>query len=73
MRPFKSFILNALKLYKKFDISIIASLHGPVLRTNPMSYIQKIFSIFYISSYGNTLKMAKHIAKGADKIRFRCI
>jgi flavorubredoxin len=82
MRPFKSFILNALKLYKKFDISIIASLHGPVLRTNPMSYIQKyenwsknskdsnkkIFSIFYISSYGNTLKMAKHIAKGADKI-----
>ncbi len=41
MRPFKQYVLQALKLYRRFDISMIAPLHGPVLRTNPEFYIDK--------------------------------
>lgn len=41
MRPFKKDVLNALNLYKKYSIDIIAPLHGPVLRTKPFYYIDK--------------------------------
>ncbi len=41
MRPFKQYVLQALKLYRKFDIDIIAPLHGPILRTNPKYYLDK--------------------------------
>lgn len=41
MRPFKQHVLHALELYKKFDIEIVAPLHGPVLRSNPSFYIDK--------------------------------
>lgn len=41
MRPFKQYVLQALNLYKRFDIDTIAPLHGPVLRTNPEFYIDK--------------------------------
>lgn len=86
MRPFKPFVLQALKLYKKFDITLIAPLHGPILRNNPQNYIDKyamwssearfrqkeigskMVSVFYISSYDNTHKMAESITKGADEI-----
>ncbi len=86
MRPFKQFVMQALKLYKKFEIDMIAPLHGPVLRENPQQYIDKydqwsnntqnkkailgdkIISIFYMSSYGNTEKMAKKIYEGVDSI-----
>jgi flavorubredoxin len=86
MRPFKQFVLQALKLYKRFDIQMIAPLHGPVLRDDPMQYIEKydtwsnditykkaaygnkIVSIFYMSSYGNTEKMAKKIYEGVDSV-----
>jgi flavorubredoxin len=40
MRPFKSYVLNALKLYDKLDINIIAPLHGPILRQKPYKYIE---------------------------------
>lgn len=39
MRPFKSYALNAIRLYEKFEIDIIATLHGPILRDNPKRYI----------------------------------
>ena len=39
MRPFKSYALNAIKLYDKFEIDTIATLHGPILRDNPKKYI----------------------------------
>lgn len=86
MRPFKQFVLQALRLYRKFDIALIAPLHGPVLRTDPQKYIEKyaewsqdarasknivgkkLFSVFYMSSYDNTLAMAERIAKGADEV-----
>jgi len=86
MRPFKQHVLTALKLYAKFDITLIAPLHGPILRTNPQSYIDKyaawssqakfrkcefgtkMLSVFYISSYDNTHKMAEKVTQGADEI-----
>jgi NADH oxidase (H2O-forming) len=84
MRPFKRYVLQALKLYKKFEIKTIAPLHGPVLRTDPLLYIQKyttwsseakfqkhghkMLSVFYMSSYENTHKMAKKVVEGADSI-----
>ena len=86
MRPFKQYVLQALNLYAKFDIEIIAPLHGPVLRTNPQFYIEKyaewssdakfrkhtfgkkMLSVFYMSSYENTHKMAKKITEGADSV-----
>lgn len=40
MRPFKSYVLNALKLYDKLDIEIIAPLHGPILRQKPYKYLE---------------------------------
>jgi flavorubredoxin len=86
MRPFKQHVLAALKLYGKFDFDIIAPLHGPILRTNPQSYLDKyakwsseskfrknefgmkMVSIFYISSYDNTHKMAQKVMQGADSV-----
>ncbi len=86
MRPFKQHVLNALELYRKFDIDIIAPLHGPILRTNPMNYIDKyaswssqskfrknelgmkMLSVFYISSYDNTHRMAQKVTEGADSV-----
>ena len=86
MRPFKQYVLQALKLYEKFDIKIIAPLHGPILRTNPQFYIDKyaawsseakfrkhtfgnkMLSVFYMSSYENTHKMAQKITEGADSV-----
>lgn len=44
MRPFKQYVLQALNLYSKFDIKMIATLHGPILRTNPQFYIDKYVS-----------------------------
>jgi len=40
MRPFKSYVLNALKLYDKLSINIIAPLHGPILRQKPYKYVE---------------------------------
>ena len=86
MRPFKQYVLQALKLYRRFEIDTIAPLHGPVLRTNPQFYIDKyaawsseakfrkhefgtkMLSVFYMSSYDNTMKMAEKITEGADSI-----
>jgi len=86
MRPFKQYVLQALELYKRFDISLIAPLHGPVLRSEPQFYIdkyaewsseekfrkhqfgKKMLSVFYMSSYDNTQKMAEKIMEGADSV-----
>ena len=82
MRPFKSYVNNALKLYERFEIELIAPLHGPILRDNPHQYIklytqwshkqkpigQKILSIFYLTSYKNTQEMAQSIMEGSESI-----
>lgn len=86
MRPFKKFVIRALALYDKFDITLIAPLHGPIIRENPKKYMNlyrewsseqkyskrelgyKHVNIFYISSYGNTQKMAEAIYHGAESV-----
>jgi flavorubredoxin len=81
MRPFKSDVLNALKLYEKCEIDMICNLHGPIIRENPELYInkykkwstrsdrlhgKKIVSIFYVTSYKNTKDMAHSIYDGIE-------
>ena len=82
MRPFQSYVRSALKLYKRFEITLIAPLHGPILRDNPQKQIdlytqwstkskkdeQKILSIFYLTSYKNTQEMAQAIYEGCEKV-----
>jgi len=86
MRPFKQYVLQALKLYRKFEIDVIAPLHGPVLRSGAEYYLgryalwsseakyrknefgQKMLSVFYMSSYDNTHRMAEKITEGADSV-----
>lgn len=54
MRPFKSYVLQALKLYAPLDIATIAPLHGPVLRSNPQYYIGKY------AQWSSEAKFRKH-------------
>lgn len=82
MRPFQSYVRSALKLYERFEIDLIAPLHGPILRDNPHKYIQlytqwshkekpsfhKILSIFYLTSYKNTQEMAQMIMEGSESV-----
>lgn len=82
MRPFKSYVNNALKLYNRFEIALIAPLHGPILRDNPQQYLDlytqwsrkekshgnKVLSIFYLTSYKNTQEMAQAIMEGSESV-----
>ncbi|MEA2027354.1 MAG: FprA family A-type flavoprotein [Campylobacterota bacterium] len=83
MRPFKSDVLNALRLYEKCEIDIICNLHGPIIRENPQKYIdmyanwsnkdvrlhgKKIISIFYVTSYKNTKDIAQSIYDGIESM-----
>ncbi len=84
MRPFKSYVLEALELIEPLPLTIVAPTHGPILRDNPRQYVNrfrelsqpklrketadKTLLIFYISSYGNTAKMAEAVYAGASEI-----
>lgn len=87
MRPFKEYVLRALKLIEPLKIKIVAPTHGPILRDRPNEYIkryhelsinrlhnevaggEKSLLIFYISSYGNTQRMAEAIYIGASEVK----
>ena len=81
MRPFKTDVLNALRLYDKEEINLICNLHGPIIRENPEKFIEKykiwstksdrlhgkkVVSIFYVTSYKNTKDMAQAIYDGIE-------
>lgn len=84
MRPFKQYVIDALALIEPLAPKLIAPTHGPILRDRPMRFVQryhelsqpafsvdqheKTLLIFYISSYGNTRRMAEAIYKGAIKV-----
>jgi flavorubredoxin len=84
MRPFREHVLDALKLIEPLPLKLIAPAHGPVLRDTPMSYVQryrqlaepllhigadfKSLLVFYISSYGNTQRMAEAVQAGAETV-----
>jgi NADH oxidase (H2O-forming) len=83
MRPFKPYVLSALKLIEPLALNVIAPAHGPVLSDRPRHYVEryrelstprlhldvghgeKTMIVFYISSYGNTKRMAEAIRDGA--------
>ena len=80
LRPFKQHVINALNNIKDIDIEVIAPSHGPILRENIGKYIdayrewsgktkrypdKKKITVIYVSSYGNTKKMAEAIYRGA--------
>lgn len=77
MRPFKDYVLQAIKKIETKDIEIIAPSHGPILRKDPWYYINKYREwatprkkngktavIFYASPYGSTGKLGQAIAEG---------
>ncbi|MDO8828056.1 FprA family A-type flavoprotein [Methylophaga sp.] len=41
MRPFKEYVIRALKLIEPLQPDLIAPTHGPILRDRPMRYVQR--------------------------------
>jgi len=86
MRPFRDYVLKALKLIEPLSLKAIAPSHGPVLRDRPEQYLshyrrlatsaldseigqEKSLLIFYISSYGNTARMAEAVYEAVGEIK----
>jgi len=77
-------VLKAIDKVKHLDIKVIGATHGPILRENPGAIIEKYAKwsrqetengvvIVFGSMYGNTEKMAEHIARslaeqGVEKV-----
>ncbi len=76
MRPFREYVREALDLIEPLELGLIAPAHGPILRDAPRAYVQryrqlrrdKTLLVFYISSYGNTARMAQAVRDGAEEI-----
>jgi len=82
MRPFRQFVLDALELIDPLDARCIAPAHGPILRSQHRRFVEryrqlsqpreasaeKSLLVFYLSSYGNTKRMAEAVADGASQI-----
>ncbi len=77
MRPFKDYVLDAINKIEKKEIDIIAPAHGPILRKEPMKYLEiyrdlslakkrekKKAIIFFATSYGGTRQIAEKIGEG---------
>jgi flavorubredoxin len=78
-RPFKKYVLEAIEKIKDLDIKVICPSHGPMLRADPWSCVEKYKNwssvpeptdekallVFYASAYGNTAMLAESIAEGA--------
>jgi len=77
MRPFKEYVRQALDKLDSLPIRVVCPVHGPILRTDVRRYIDmyrawsaeapkttKRLLVFYVSSYGNTERMAHAIGRG---------
>lgn len=78
MRPYKDYILKAVQRVRELAPVLIAPSHGPILRKDPLSYLDyyqeraSILSrtealrvpVIYVSAYGNTEAMARKVAEG---------
>ncbi len=84
MRPYKEYVLRALKKLDKFDIEMICPSHGPILREDALSYIEryrqwsqpeekkkKLMLVAYTTAYGNTAKLAKAFGRGVQEAGVR--
>ena len=78
MAPFKPRVLDAVKKVRELDIRMIAPSHGPILREEPMQYVDlyekwstppekggKDLLIVFASAYGYTRAIAEAIREGA--------
>ncbi|WP_294342243.1 FprA family A-type flavoprotein [uncultured Clostridium sp.] len=84
MSPFYKFVNNALDKINNLSIKMIAPSHGPIHTEENIDKIKNAYynlskkdsvvdnkiSIFYISAYGNTEKMANYIKMGLEKKGF---
>ncbi len=83
MRPFTGYIRRNLPKLDDFDIKMIATSHGPILRENATTYIDRYkewcvdktegknqVTVFYASNYGNTEKVARAISACLEKEGF---
>ncbi len=86
MRPFAMYIRKNLKKLTDFDIRLIAPSHGPLIRRVVPAYLEKyeewssdksidrnLVTIVYVSSYGNTKKMADTIAARLEEKEYETI
>jgi flavorubredoxin len=78
IRPFKEFANKAMDKMDDLPIKMIATSHGPILRTDINKYVEEYRKwcsvpqksekprvlVFYASSYGNTRRMAESVADG---------
>jgi len=78
MRPFKEYVRQALAKIESLPIKIVCPVHGPILRSDVGRYFEKYRAwsaepprgskkrllVFYVSSYGNTERMAHAIGRG---------
>jgi len=78
MKPFRSFVLQAINRIKNLEINMICTGHGPVLDENPWEIIhlyeewaaappaniKKTVVMPYVSAYGYTKALAEKIAEG---------
>ncbi len=83
MRPFRTSVREALAQIAPLNLQIIAPAHGPILRNQPRTYVErydqlstlaavlpdaaKQMLIFYLSAYGSTKTMAERIAAGVNE------
>ncbi len=76
MRPFGTYISRNMKKLDDLDIRMIATSHGPLVRKDARGYLNKYkewsadksaeksqITILYVSSYGNTKKMADSLSE----------
>jgi flavorubredoxin len=78
MRPFKEYVRQALAKIDPLPIKIVCPVHGPILRRDVGRYVEmyrtwsaepprtgtKRLPVFFVSSYGNTARMAHAIGRG---------
>lgn len=82
MSPFAGYVAEAINKIRRLDFDTIAPSHGPVLRKDVMSYVEKYARwageslvrpagktvlVAYVSAYGNTKTLAGEIAAGASE------
>jgi flavorubredoxin len=79
MGPFKEHVASALKKIEGLKIDMILNGHGPVIRKDPMKYInyyrewskpqkngKPLITIAYVSAYGYTKKLSEAISSGIE-------
>jgi flavorubredoxin len=82
MSPFAGYVTEAVNKIKRLDFDTIAPSHGPVLRKDVLSYVEKYARwaaeaaarpavktvlVAYVSAYGNTRTLAGEIAAGVSE------